>query len=102
MIPVLNRHRDEIPEGAIYIGRPSKWGNPYSHLWNTIAQFKTATREESIERYRKHLAAHLQADPKYLDPLREATALVCFCAPRACHGDVIAKELYEDQRASDV
>ena len=24
----------------VYIGRPSKWGNPYSHKDNTKAQFK--------------------------------------------------------------
>lgn len=26
---VLNKYKDKIPEDAVYIGRPSKWGNPY-------------------------------------------------------------------------
>lgn len=26
---VLNKHKHGIPKGAIYIGRGSKWGNPF-------------------------------------------------------------------------
>ena len=26
---VLNKHRDGIPPGAVYVGRGSPWGNPY-------------------------------------------------------------------------
>ena len=26
---VLNKHRDVIPKGAVYCGRPSPWGNPF-------------------------------------------------------------------------
>ena len=26
---VLNKHKHGIPQGAIYIGRGSKWGNPF-------------------------------------------------------------------------
>jgi len=37
----------------VYIGRPSKWGNPYSHLENTLADFQVNTREEAIEKYRE-------------------------------------------------
>jgi hypothetical protein len=33
----------------IYIGRPSKWGNPYSHLSGTLAEYKVSSREEAIE-----------------------------------------------------
>lgn len=29
MPKVLNRRTDTIPPNAIYVGRPSKWGNPY-------------------------------------------------------------------------
>jgi hypothetical protein len=29
MCKVLNRHRDGMPAGAIYIGRGSKWGNRF-------------------------------------------------------------------------
>ena len=39
----------------IYIGRPSKWGNPYSHLDGTSAEFKVNTRQEAIEAYRNYI-----------------------------------------------
>jgi hypothetical protein len=54
MLRVLNRKTDGLPFGAIYVGRPSKWGNPFSHLPldQSIAQFQTKTREEAIEKYR--------------------------------------------------
>lgn len=26
---VLNKRNDPITKGAIYVGRPSKWGNPF-------------------------------------------------------------------------
>jgi len=29
MSKVLNRRKDGIPKGTIYVGRPSKWGNPF-------------------------------------------------------------------------
>jgi hypothetical protein len=29
MAKVLNKNRDFIPDGAVFVGRPSKWGNPY-------------------------------------------------------------------------
>lgn len=37
---VLNKRTDAAPHGAVYIGRPSKWGNPSTHLsGNTLARF---------------------------------------------------------------
>src|SRR5260370_640984 len=29
MCKVLNKHRHGIPAGAVYVGRGSKWGNPF-------------------------------------------------------------------------
>jgi Domain of unknown function (DUF4326) len=81
-----SRHR-RIPAEAVYIGRSSKWGNPFSHQPNTIAKFKVATREEAIERYREYLIVE---NPLYAD-LHELRGkdLVCWCHPLPCHGDVL-------------
>lgn len=79
---VLNKYKDSpLPENAVYIGRPSIWGNPF-----VIG--KDGTREEVIEKYSKWL----QSNPKMLDAVQRNLAgkdLVCFCAPHACHGDVL-------------
>lgn len=73
----------------VYIGRGSKWGNPFSHMSNTKAQFKVNTREEAIEKYREWIMTqqHLLDS---LDEL-EGKTLCCFCKPRACHGDVLVE-----------
>jgi hypothetical protein len=77
---VLNKCRDVVPAGAVYIGRPSKWGNPF-----VIG--RSMTRAESVERYRAWLANQ----PHLLAALPELRGrdLVCWCSPEACHGDVL-------------
>jgi hypothetical protein len=40
----------QMPEGAVYVGRPGKWGNPFNfsksgHCWNAIALGCRADRE---------------------------------------------------------
>ena len=73
----------------VYIGRPSKWGNPFSHLPNTLARYRVATREEAIARYEEWLRRQpdLMADLKEL----KGKVLGCWCAPLACHGDVLVR-----------
>lgn len=45
---VWNKYKGGVPEGAIFIGRPSKWGNPY-----VIGQ--DGTRTEVIAKFREYL-----------------------------------------------
>ena len=64
----------------VYIGRPSKWGNP----------FTSGTRSEVIARYKEWIITQPQfAD---LESLR-GKILGCWCAPKACHGDVLIELL---------
>jgi hypothetical protein len=73
----------------IYIGRPSEWGNPFSHRNGTLAAYKVDTREEAVAAYRKWLLAK----PELLKRLPElkGKVLACWCKPLACHGDVLAE-----------
>jgi hypothetical protein len=83
---VLNKRKHGVPAGAVYVGRPGKWGNPYSHTTGTLAKYKVDTREQAVELYRNHLhASGLIVD---IDELR-GKDLVCWCAPAACHADVL-------------
>ncbi len=77
----------------VYIGRPSKWGNPYSHKDGTLAKFKCNSREEAVEKYEEHLRndEDLMRLIKYLD----GKTLGCWCKPLPCHGDIIIKVLNE-------
>lgn len=76
----------------VYIGRPSKWGNPFSHREGTLAEHRTATRKEAIERYREMMIRWIAEHPEILDEIKaelKGKTLGCWCAPKACHGDVL-------------
>ena len=79
----------------VYVGRPSKWGNPYSHKEGTLAEFKTETRQEAIEAYRDYIlngkGVHLLNDLGEL----EGKTLGCWCKPQACHGDILIEIIQE-------
>ncbi len=65
----------------VYIGRPSKWGNPY-----VIG--RDGTRAQVIAKYRDWVLRR----PDLLAALPElhGKTLGCWCAPQPCHGDVLA------------
>lgn len=79
---VYNKKDSAIPINAVYIGRPSKWGNPF-----VIG--KDGTRQEVIVKFERWILGQ----PQLLAQLNEIKGrdLVCWCAPEACHGDVLAK-----------
>ena len=88
---VVNKYRSQYD---VYIGRGSKWGNPF-----TITE--TASREQVIAKYREWIT---QGDGKHLlKDLYELKGkrLGCFCKPKACHGDVLVdliKQLSHNMR----
>ena len=73
----------------VYIGRPSKWGNPYTHIKDkdTLAEFLVGTREETIAKYKEYILNKSEL----LDSLSELEdkTLGCWCKPESCHGDVL-------------
>lgn len=80
-IRVYNKAKEVPPKGAVYVGRPSKWGNPF-----IIG--KDGSREEVIEKYKQFL----ESRPDLVEAARaelRGKNLVCWCAPLACHADVL-------------
>lgn len=74
----------------IYIGRPSKWGNPFTHLNKTTkAKFKVSTREEAIKKYKEWILNQ----PELLKDLHELKGKIlgCWCKPKSCHGDILVE-----------
>lgn len=51
----------------IRIDRTTKWGNPFSHLPGTRAEFRVSTRAESIEKHK----AWIRNQPHLLACLHE-------------------------------
>ncbi len=74
----------------VYIGRPSPWGNPFSHLAHSSAAFRVATREEAISLYEEWLLAQPELVERAKRELR-GKILGCWCRPLSCHGDVLAR-----------
>jgi len=74
----------------VYIGRPSPWGNPFSHEEGTLAEFKVFSRTEAIRQFEIWLRAQPELVALVKRELKGKT-LGCWCAPLQCHGDVLAK-----------
>lgn len=86
---VHNKRHCSAPAGAVYVGRPTKWGNPFSHQVDTLAAHKVATREQAVTAYTNWILTQ----PQLLQALGELRGkhLVCWCAPASCHADVLLK-----------
>lgn len=80
---VVNR-RDEPFD--IYIGRPSKWGNPFE-------VGKHGTRDQVIDKYKEWVLRQ----PGLVASLPELRGKVlgCWCKPLPCHGDALVELLEE-------
>jgi hypothetical protein len=72
-----------MPAQTVYVGRPSRWGNPY-------VVGRDGTAEECVEKF---IADH-EHDEAYLARLRRelgGKSLACWCPEDAlyCHADVL-------------
>lgn len=81
MARVWNRKAEQPPADAVYIGRGTKWGNPFG-------RHTGHSREEAINCFRFHLDQHPALKRAVIDELR-GRDLVCSCKPQPCHGDVL-------------
>ncbi len=102
-ITVVNKYRHDATSDDIYIGRGSIFGSPYSHLTSKFEGVtKCDTREEAVQKYENYFNAimsscgckHKQFKNSIRDlviklNLGEDINLVCYCKPKACHGDII-------------
>ena len=86
---IVNRHYEN---GDIYIGRGTKWGNPFRVGID-------GTRDEVISKYKDYVLAA----PLLMKSLNELAGkiLMCSCRPLRCHGDVLKELLEENEGAPD-
>ena len=80
---VWKRGDRKTPRDAVFVGRPTKWGNPFK-------MHDEKDRASVCERFEAYMASNpeLCADAK-----RELKGrhLICFCAPRQCHADTLLR-----------
>lgn len=103
-----------MPKNAMYVGRPTKWGNPfkagkYLNAWGKAfiaiqlgktpdgvrAIYKTGvfkhkiTPEESMKYYRMWIEFRIERGKLNIDELK-GKDLACFCSlSQPCHADVL-------------
>ena len=86
---------------GIYVGRPSVYGNPFSHKGATLAEVQVETRHEAVMRFTSWLVTgtdmQLKRKPDQIHAairsgkLDSPLPLICWCAPVACHGHVLGE-----------
>jgi hypothetical protein len=79
MPKVLNKKVDGVPEGAVFCGRGSPWGNPFKLL----KPERDGDRDRVCDLFEKYILPHLDVSPL------KGKDLVCFCAPKRCHCDAL-------------
>ena len=81
---IVNRRNTR--EFDVFIGRPSKWGNPYRIQGAT-------TREVAIAEFEGHLQVMIHEGEITMKELADlhGKTLACWCAPEPCHGDLLAQ-----------
>lgn len=79
-------------ECDVFVGRPSKWGNPF------IVNERT-DRPAAIAAFR----AYIMDRPALMEMARRelrGKTLGCFCAPGPCHADVLSEIANEETERS--
>lgn len=102
MIKVVNKYKHTPTKNDVYIGRGSPLGNPFTSIKGrkTQAKYVCSSRTKSITRYEEYVKHQIEIKNRlicdelnkiYLLAKKGDVHLVCFCAPKACHGDIIKK-----------
>jgi hypothetical protein len=103
-IKVVNKKDHASTDKDFYIGRGSVFGNPFTSqdLDNTKAIYQATSKEDSIKKYEAYLRTRINLkEISIIDGFNEMLEalkmndinLVCYCAPKDCHGDIIKRIL---------
>ena len=95
---VLNNHElgakrvEDLPPNSVYIGRRQTRGGyrlPESKWANKLKEPRDGTRDEVIAKY----AARVMERPDLMAALPELRGkdVVCWCARKPCHGEVLLR-----------
>ena len=78
---------EDDTEDAVYIGRGSVWGNPYSHIPGK-GEIPAASRDDAVNKYRAMVNADPALQARIVEELK-GKKLMCWCYPKRCHGEVL-------------
>jgi len=98
MTTVVNKYKVNMSDpDIVYIGRGSLFGNPFP-----MKDKSDNERTRVIEAYRHWLWNEIMEDRISWEDLvnLDGKRLACYCAPKACHGDVLVKAIEWAKRSS--
>lgn len=86
-----------MPENAVYVGRPSRWGNPFKvgmalDLWDSGERVYVRDAAQACELYREHCDwwSGSGASARRVAEQLRGKDLVCWCPlDQPCHADVL-------------
>ena len=75
-----------MPANTVYVGRPTKWGNPFTVGSYNAVLGRNLSQADAVARYRVNMA-----DSRSLNlSLIRGKNLACWCPlDRPCHADVL-------------
>jgi len=73
----------KAPVGALYVGRPSVWGNPF-------ATKEESDRDSVCDAFEAYAQKRNTDEPLWLAPLK-GKHLECWCAPKRCHAETLLR-----------
>ena len=89
---VKNRRRTgNIPQGSVYVGRPSKWGNPFKI--GLRYQGRILDRQGAVDVH-EYWLLNSEKGLKLMGDIGELRGkdLVCWCSPLPCHAYTLLRE----------
>ena len=91
LMPLVFNRKNDLTFGATYVGRPTKWGNPFK-----IG--RDGTREDVCASYEVWVKKQIASGLLDIGELRGKN-LACWCAPLPCHADILVRlaNLVEDK-----
>jgi len=96
-IRVVNKNNYEKREDEVevYIGRPSPLGNPFKIDADSTRDMVCSAYELYFFKELLNMNRAMHDEVNRIEKLAETNdvALVCYCAPKRCHGDTIKKAI---------
>lgn len=88
-LKLYNLHYDKPPKDVVYVGRPTTFGNPFTHLDSSSTKsIKVKDRATAVASYKKYLKQNLII-AKLARKQLKGKSLSCWCCPHACHAEVL-------------
>ena len=107
MPKVLNKRTNIIPKDTIYVGRPSKWGNPM-----TITELKRLfpndtsleLQEKAVSWFREYITTPFGRPAELMAQISELKGkdLVCWCAPLPCHAGILLELANREEKNENI